>query len=111
MNYERVPTDGCSQLYVGDIDIIFENFVARKNSHNHEDECLVSDKQELRSNSTSPLELQEVDHIKKKEEEEVPQQEPIFLEGSLRMDENQIQEALKTLHGTHSLVFVGPGKS
>ena len=23
LNYERVPTDGCSQLYVGDIEIIF----------------------------------------------------------------------------------------
>ena len=28
LNYERVPTDGCSQLYAVDIEIIFETFVA-----------------------------------------------------------------------------------
>ena len=28
LNYEGVPTDGCSQLYVGDIEIIFENVAA-----------------------------------------------------------------------------------
>ena len=32
LNYEGVPTDGCSQLYVGDIEIIFQNVSARKNS-------------------------------------------------------------------------------
>ena len=31
-------TDGCSQLYVGDIDIRFENVVASLISHKHEDE-------------------------------------------------------------------------
>ena len=30
LNYEGVPTDGCSQIYVGDIEIIFENVDARK---------------------------------------------------------------------------------
>ena len=43
LNSEGVPTDGCSQLYVGDIDIRFENFVARQIYHNHEDEYLVTD--------------------------------------------------------------------
>ena len=33
LNYEGVPTDGCSQLYVGDIEIIFENVDAIQISH------------------------------------------------------------------------------
>ena len=104
LNYERVPTDGCSKIYAGDIEIRFQNVIASQISHEHEDEDLVEDNEEPRSTSPSPLELQEVDQIKKKEEEEVPQQEPIFLEGSLSMDENKIQEALNILHGTHDLV-------
>ena len=52
----------------------------------------MTDNEDPISTSPSPLELQEVDQIKKKEEEEVHQQEPIFLEASLRMDENNIQE-------------------
>ena len=36
LNYERVPTDGFSQLYVGDIEIRFENFSAIQISHSHE---------------------------------------------------------------------------
>ena len=43
LNCEGVPTDGCLQLYVGDIEIRFENFVAIKSSHNHEYEYLVTD--------------------------------------------------------------------
>ena len=75
MNYERVPTDGCSQLYVGDIEIKFENVSAIQISHEHKDEDLVvASNEEPRSTSPSPLELQEVGQIKKKEEEEVPQQ-------------------------------------
>ena len=74
MNYERVPTYGCSQLYVGDIGIIFEDFATIQSSHKHEDEDLVSDNEEPRSTSPSPLELQEVDQIKREEEEEIPQQ-------------------------------------
>ena len=31
LNCEAVPIDGCSQLYVGDIEIRFENVSARKN--------------------------------------------------------------------------------
>ena len=61
MNYERVPTDGCSQPYVGDIEIIFESVDAIKISHNLEDEYIVKDNEEPRSTSPSPLELQEVD--------------------------------------------------
>ena len=103
LNCEGVPTDGCSQLYVGDIEIKIENVVSRKISHDHEYEYLVSYNEYPISTSPSPLELQVVDQIKKKDEEEVPQQEPFFLEGSLRMDRKKIQEALKTLHGTHDL--------
>ena len=71
LNCEGVPTDGCSQIYVGDIDIIFENVVARKIYHENKYEYLVVTNEEPRSTSPSPLELQEVDQIKKKEEEEV----------------------------------------
>ena len=81
LNYEGVPTNGCSQLYVGDIDIRFGNFSAIKSSHNHEDEYLVADNEEPRSNSPSPLTLQEVDQIKKKEEEEVHSHERPSLKG------------------------------
>ena len=104
LNFEGVPIDGYSQLYVGDIDIIFENFVAIQSSHKHEDEYLVTDNEKPRSTSPSPLELQEVDQIKKKEEEEVPQQEPIFLEGYLMISEMNIYEALSILNDTKSLV-------
>ena len=41
LNYEGEPTDGCSQLHVGDIEIRFENFAARKIYHQHKDEDLV----------------------------------------------------------------------
>ena len=61
LNCEGVPTDGCSHLYVGDIEIRFENVFTRKISHKHEDEDLVTDKEEPRSAFPSPLELQEVD--------------------------------------------------
>ena len=54
-----VPTDGCSQLYAGDIEIKFQNVVASQISHEHEDEDLVEDNKEPRSTSPSPLELQE----------------------------------------------------
>ena len=86
LNCEGVPTDGCSQLYVGDVEIRFENVVAIQIYHDHKYEYLVSSNEEPRSTSPSPLELQVVDQIKKKEEEEVPREEPIFLEGSLSMD-------------------------
>ena len=43
LNYEGEPIDGCSQLYVGDIDIRFENVAASLISHNNEDEYLVID--------------------------------------------------------------------
>ena len=35
LNCEGVPTDGCSLLYVGDIEIRFENFSAIQISHAH----------------------------------------------------------------------------
>ena len=46
LNYERVHDDGCSKLYVGDIEIRFESVSARKHSHEHEDEDLVEDNEE-----------------------------------------------------------------
>ena len=104
MNYEGVPTDGFSQIYVGDIDIMFENVVAIQSSHKHEDEDLVANKEEPRSTLPSPLKLQEVDQIKKKEEEEVHSHEPSFIEGSFNMSERNINEALTILHDTQALV-------
>ena len=41
---------------------------------------------------------------KKEEYEEVNLQEPHFLEGSLKMNENKIQESLSIVHDTQSLV-------
>ena len=46
LNYEEVPTDGYSQLYVGDIDIRFENVVDIQISRRHEYEYLVIDNEE-----------------------------------------------------------------
>ena len=66
LSCEGVPTDGCSKLYVGDIEIRFENVSAIQTYHKHEDEYLVIDNEEPISTSPSPLELQEVDQIKKK---------------------------------------------
>ena len=36
LNYEGVPTDGCSQIYFGHIEIIFQKFSASQNSIQHE---------------------------------------------------------------------------
>ena len=63
LNYEGVTNDGCSQIYVGDIDIIFQNVSARQNSIKHENEDLVAVEEETRSTSPSPLKLQGVDQI------------------------------------------------
>ena len=71
MNYERVPTDGCSKIYGDDIEIIFESVSTRKKSIKHENEDLVSVEEETRSTSPSPLELHEVGLSKKEEYEEV----------------------------------------
>ena len=76
---QRESTDGCSKLYVVDIYIIFENVSAIQIFHEHKYAYLVASNEETRSTSPSPVELQEVDQVKKKEEEEVPQQEPLFL--------------------------------
>ena len=66
LNYEGVPTDGCSQLYVGDIEIRFQNVAARQNSIKHENEYLVAVEEETRSTSPSPLELHEVGLARRK---------------------------------------------
>ena len=65
LNYEGVPTSGFSHHYVGDIEIIFQNFVASQISSKHENEDLVAVEQETRSTSPSPLELHEVCPSKK----------------------------------------------
>ena len=65
MNYERVPTNGCSQLYVGDIEIGFQNDSASQNSIKLENEGLVAVEEETRSASPSPLELHELGPSKK----------------------------------------------
>ena len=104
MNYEGVAADGCSQLYVGDIEIIFENVPVSQISHNNEDEYLVIDNEEPISTSPSPLDLHEVGPSKKEDDEEVHLQEPHFSEGSLKINEKNIQEALSILHDTQALV-------
>ena len=42
LNYEGVPTDGCSQIYVGDIEIRFKNVYAIQISSKYENEDLVA---------------------------------------------------------------------
>ena len=74
LNCEGVTTDGCLQLYVDDIDITSKNVAAIQIYHEHKYEDLVAANEEPRLTSPSPLELQEVDQIKNKEEEEVSQQ-------------------------------------
>ena len=64
LNYEGVPTDGFSHLYVGDIEIRSENVAAIQISNEHKDEYLVAANEEPRSTSPSPLELQGFDQIK-----------------------------------------------
>ena len=103
LNCEGVPTDGCSQLYVGDIYIIFQNVAASHNSIKDENEYLVAVEEETRSTSPSPLELHEVGPSKKEEYGEVHLQEPHFVEGSLKMNEKKIQESLSILHDTQAL--------
>ena len=56
------------------------------------------------STSPSPLELQEVGPSKMEEDEKVYSQEPHFIERSLKMNENKIQESLIILHDTKALV-------
>ena len=51
LNYEGVPANGCSHLYVGDIDIIFQNVSASQNSIKHGNEDLVAVEEETRSSS------------------------------------------------------------
>ena len=91
-------------IYVGDIEITFESVAASQTSIKHENEYLIAVEEETRSTSPSPLELQEVDKIKKEEDEEVHLQEPHFIQWSLNMNEKNIQEALSILHDTHALV-------
>ena len=64
----------------------------------------MTDNEKPRSTSPSPLELQEVDQIKKKEEEEVWSHEPSFIEGYFKMSERDIQDSLSILHDTQALV-------
>ena len=65
---------------------------------------LAAVEEETRSTSPSPLELHEVGPSKKEEDEDVNLQEPHFLEGSLKMNEKKIQEALSIPHDTQALV-------
>ena len=80
LNHEGVPNDGCSHLYVGDIEINFESVSASQNSIKHENEYLVAVEEEIRSTSPSSLpHHHEVGPSKKEENEEVHLQEPHFL--------------------------------
>ena len=91
MKYERVPTNGCSQLYASDIEIIFQNVSTSQIYIKHENEYLLVVEEETISTSPSPLEFHEVDPNKKEEEDEVHLQETHFIEGSLNMNEKKIQ--------------------
>ena len=42
LNYKGVPIDGCSQIYVGDIEIRFQNVSTIKISSKQENEDLVA---------------------------------------------------------------------
>ena len=42
LNYEGLPTDGCSHLYVGDIEINFESVSVSQIYVKHENEELVA---------------------------------------------------------------------
>ena len=97
---QRASTDGCSQLYVGDIEMVFQNVSTIQISSKHENEDLVADEEETRTTSPSPLELHEVGPSKKEEDEEVHLQKPHYLKGSLNMNEKKIQEDLRILHDT-----------
>ena len=57
LNYEGIPTNGFSHLYVGDIEIKSENVAAIKISHENKYEYLVTENEEPISTSPSPLEL------------------------------------------------------
>ena len=76
----------CSQIYVGDIEIRFQNVFSSQISSKYENEYLVSVEEETRSTSPSPLELHEVGPSKNEEGEDVHLKEPHFLEGSLNMN-------------------------
>ena len=65
LNYEGVPTIGCSHLYVGEIEINFEIFSEIQTSIKHENEDLIAVEEETRSTSPSPLEVHEVGPSKK----------------------------------------------
>ena len=71
LNYEGVPTDEFSQIYVGDIQIRFQNVSTSQISSKHENEYLVAVEEETILTSPSPLELHEVGPSKKQEDEEV----------------------------------------
>ena len=71
LNYEGVPTDGCSHLYVGDIETTFESVVPNQTFIKHKNEGLVVVEQETITTSPSPLEIHEVGPSKKEEYEEV----------------------------------------
>ena len=81
LNYEGVPNNGCSQIYVGDIDIRFQNVSASQNSIKHENENLVAVEEETRSTSPSPLELHEVGPSKKENMRRFICKSLIFLKG------------------------------
>ena len=55
LNYEGVANDGCSHLYVGDIEINFESVAASQISIKPKKEYLLAVGEERISTSTSPL--------------------------------------------------------
>ena len=78
---QRESTDGCSQIYVGDIEIIFQNVAASQISSKHENEDLVAVEEETRSTSPSPLELHELVQARRKKMRRFICKSLIFLKG------------------------------
>ena len=96
-------TDGFSFLYVGDIDISFDETTGSTSSHDLEKyEVFTIEERVPRSISHSPNEIPKVDPML--EEEKDSFHWPSHFEGSLNTNDKKIQEALSTLQDTSALV-------
>ena len=81
LNYEGVPTDGCSQIYVGDIEIIFQNISTIQNSIKHENEDLVVVEEEARSTCHHHLSFMKLVQARRKKMRRFICKSLIFLKG------------------------------
>ena len=81
LNYEGVPTDGCSQIYVGDIDMRFQKFSASQNSIKHENEYLVAVEEEQDQLPHHHLSFMKLVQARRKKMRRLICKSLIFLEG------------------------------